>query len=68
LAADNGNVQAIVFPYFQYIFDITEEEDELMVSMEQKDKRVEKGKDNYTIGFTILKVITSLVFDLFQVI
>ena len=68
MAADNGNVQAIVFPYFQYIFDITEEEDELMVSMEQKDKRVEKGKDNYTIGFTILKVITSLVFDLFQVI
>lgn len=40
----------------QYIFDITEEEDELMVSLEQQDKRVDKNKDNFTIGFTILKV------------
>ncbi|KAL4220104.1 Calpain-6 [Mactra antiquata] len=39
----------------QYIFDVLEDEDEVMISLEQKDKRVEKGKDNFTIGFTVLK-------------
>lgn len=39
----------------QYLFDIQVDSDEVMVSLEQKDKRVEKGKDNYTIGITILK-------------
>ena len=42
--------------YFQYIFDIQEEEEEIMCSLEQADKRVDKSKDNYTIGFTIMKV------------
>ena len=27
-----------------------------MCSLEQADKRVDKSKDNYTIGFTIMKV------------
>ncbi|WAR28550.1 CAN5-like protein [Mya arenaria] len=31
------------------------DEDELMISLEQKDKRVDKGKDNYTIGFSVYK-------------
>ena len=42
--------------YFQYIFDITEEEEELLCSLEQADKRVDKSTENYTIGFTIMKV------------
>lgn len=33
-----------------------EDEDEVLISLEQKDKRVEKGKDNYTVGFTVLTV------------
>lgn len=39
----------------QYVFDITDDEDEIMISLEQEDKRVDKGKDNYTIGFAVLK-------------
>ncbi|KAK3578630.1 hypothetical protein CHS0354_002205 [Potamilus streckersoni] len=41
----------------QYIFDVEDDEDEIMVSLEQSDKRVDKDKgvDNYSIGFTILK-------------
>ncbi|XP_045201213.2 calpain-5-like [Mercenaria mercenaria] len=38
----------------QYIFDVTENEDEVLVSLEQQDKR-DKGKDNYSIGFTVIK-------------
>ncbi|KAH3806764.1 hypothetical protein DPMN_135090 [Dreissena polymorpha] len=39
----------------QYIFDIVQNEDEVMISLEQKDKRMEKSSDNFTIGFTVLK-------------
>ncbi|XP_052217041.1 calpain-5-like [Dreissena polymorpha] len=39
----------------QYLFDIVQDEEEMMISLEQKDKRVEKSSDNFTIGFTILK-------------
>ncbi|KAH3848959.1 calpain-5-like [Dreissena polymorpha] len=39
----------------QYIFDIVKDEDEVMISLEQKDKRVEKGANDFAIGFTILR-------------
>ena len=47
--------------YFQYIFDVTDPEDETMVSIEQWDGRIDrdKGKDNETIGFCVMKVIWS---------
>ncbi|XP_052785082.1 calpain-5-like [Mya arenaria] len=38
----------------QYIFDITKEEDEVMISLEQKDKRGDK-EENYAIGFSVYK-------------
>lgn len=42
---------------FQYVFDVELEEDELMVSLEQWDKRIDRelGKENDTIGFFIMK-------------
>lgn len=41
----------------QYIFDIKQPQDEIMVSLEQWDKRIDmdKGKANDTIGFTIMR-------------
>lgn len=45
---------------FQYVFDVELEEDELMVSLEQWDKRIDRelGKENDTIGFFIMKAST----------
>lgn len=45
---------------FQFVFDVELEEDELMVSLEQWDKRIDRelGKENDTIGFFIMKAST----------
>ncbi|XP_063288223.1 calpain-6 isoform X1 [Pelobates fuscus] len=43
----------------QYVFDVSKEEEEALISLQQKDQRVRKkeGKgDNFIIGFEILKV------------
>lgn len=47
-----------MFQIFQYIFEISGFEEEILVSLEQFDRRTEKdkGKSNYTIGTTIVKV------------
>ena len=44
---------------FQYVFEIRGFEEEILVSLEQFDRRTEKdkGKSNYTIGTTIVKVL-----------
>ena len=46
------------FLSLQYIFDVKQPQDEIMVSLEQWDKRIDmdKGKANDTIGFTITRV------------
>jgi hypothetical protein len=48
----------IFFLSLQYIFDVKQPQDEIMVSLEQWDKRIDmdKGKANDTIGFTIMRV------------
>lgn len=49
-----------IFFIFQFVFDVELEEDELMVSLEQWDKRIDRelGKENDTIGFFIMKAST----------
>lgn len=54
----NPVVRTRCFKFFQYIFEISGFEEEILVSLEQFDRRTEKdkGKSNYTIGTTIVKV------------
>lgn len=54
----NSVVRTRCFNFFQYIFEISGFEEEILVSLEQFDRRTEKdkGKSNYTIGTTIVKV------------
>lgn len=40
----------------QFVFSITEDEDEMMIQLMQKSTRGKEGSDNTTIGFTIMKV------------
>lgn len=44
------------------MFDVELEEDEVMVSLEQWDKRIDRelGKENDTIGFYIMKASTHI--------
>jgi DUF1365 family protein len=53
-----GHVLRFFFLSLQYIFDVKQPQDEIMVSLEQWDKRIDmdKGKANDTIGFTITRV------------
>lgn len=44
----------------QYVFDVNDDEDEVLVSLEQQDTReltIPGGRDMHAIGFTITKVI-----------
>lgn len=45
--------------WFQYLFDITKEADEVLISLQQKDlkilRKVDQG-ENLTIGFSVFKV------------
>lgn len=54
---------------FQYLFDITKEADEVLISLQQKDlkilRKVGQG-ENLTIGFSIFKVTKSLKFFVFH--
>ncbi|XP_041352428.1 calpain-5-like [Gigantopelta aegis] len=40
----------------QYSFDVTKEEDEVMIQLCQKSTRLQAGSTNHAIGFTVLKV------------
>ncbi|XP_008401559.1 calpain-5-like, partial [Poecilia reticulata] len=43
----------------QYLFDVTKESDEVLISLQQKDRRIYRKEgqgDNLIIGFTVLKV------------
>uniref|UniRef100_A0A3B3TZ69 Calpain 6 n=2 Tax=Poecilia latipinna TaxID=48699 RepID=A0A3B3TZ69_9TELE len=43
----------------QYLFDVTKESDEVLISLQQKDRRIYRKEgqgDNLSIGFTIVKV------------
>ena len=51
-----NDISYMYFVRLQYTFDITDEDDEILISLEQKDKRVDKGTENFTIGFSVLRV------------
>lgn len=52
-----------MFLFLQYVFDITKEEDEVLVSLQQRDMKIQRrvGQgENLSIGYAILKVRTDL--------
>ena len=44
----------------QFAFDVTDEEEEFMVQLMQKDTRGDGGSDNKTIGYSIFRVGVNL--------
>lgn len=51
------------FLFLQYVFDITKEEDEVLVSLQQRDMKIQRriGQgENLSIGYAILKVRADL--------
>ena len=44
----------------QFAFDVTDDEEEFMVQLMQKDTRGDGGSDNKTIGYSIFRVSVSV--------
>jgi hypothetical protein len=45
-----------ILVFLQFVFSITEDEEDCMMQLMQKSVRSQQGSGNTTIGFTIMKV------------